>query len=164
MADAASSRARWYHGSPLRLSRLAAGSSVTMSLNLARVFAHRPAVVSLEDDGTLRHDGRLPGYLPIVSEPVGSGDLMPHPRSTMPPGEEWLTSREQRLKLVGLVEVLEREALSEAEAARLSAVAQARIGSHPHDQVCPAAVQLRDAQIQSSGDWLAVYATMPRGR
>lgn len=90
----------WYHGSPLLLEILAAGSTVTRNRELARVFASKPGVVSWEDDGSLRHNGHETGYLYELDEPLCAGDLRPHPRSTMPPGAEWLTQRSLRLRLL----------------------------------------------------------------
>ena len=42
---------------------LAAGSTVTPSRRLARAFSHKPAIVSLGDDGTVHHNGAEPGIL-----------------------------------------------------------------------------------------------------
>ena len=36
----------WYHGSPLQLKRLRAGSTITQDRDLARVFSHKPSLVS----------------------------------------------------------------------------------------------------------------------
>src|SRR5512143_865937 len=87
----------WYHGSPVRLDSLASGSTVTHDRRVAEVFSHRPRLVCFEDDGRIRHDGRENGYLYQISEPVGPADVEPHPRSSMPSGTEWLTTRTLRL-------------------------------------------------------------------
>ena len=51
----------WYHGSPLELRVLREGSTITQDRHLATVFSHKPTVVSMEDDGRLRHNGTQPG-------------------------------------------------------------------------------------------------------
>jgi hypothetical protein len=109
----------WYHGSPSELTSIRAGSTITHDRDLARVFSHKPPIVSMADDGSIRHTGTLPGYLYRVDEPVGAEDIYPHPRSSMPPGAEWLTRRELRLALIGPTEVREEERLDEEEVAEL---------------------------------------------
>jgi hypothetical protein len=109
----------WYHGSPYRLAVLRAGSTVTPDPQLARVFSHKPTLVSIEDDGTIRHDGSAPGYLYRVAEVVTGADLCPHPCSTMGKGMEWLTTRDLALELVGPTEILETERLTAREMAEL---------------------------------------------
>ncbi len=93
----------WYHGSPLQLETLLPGSTITQDEALARVFSHKPQIVVLDDDRTLRHNGALPGLLYTIDEPLGPPDIYPHPRSSMPPGLEWLTRRPLRLRLLGPV-------------------------------------------------------------
>ncbi|MBN1934617.1 MAG: hypothetical protein JW934_08120 [Anaerolineae bacterium] len=105
----------WYHGSPLQLTVLRQGSTITRDRHLAEVFSHKPEIVSLEDDGTIRHNGTLPGFLYRIDEPVGEDDVYPHPRTTMGPGKEWLTRRDLKLALIGAVEQIESEFLSAAE-------------------------------------------------
>ena len=109
----------WYHGSPYALTCLRAGSTITHDRELARVFSHKPPIVSMADDGALQHTGTLPGYLYRVDEPVGPEDVYPHPHSSMPPGKEWLTRRELRLALIGPTEVRDEERLSEKQVAEL---------------------------------------------
>jgi len=109
----------WYHGSPLKLAMLRAGSTITQDRELARVFSHKPPIVSMADDGALRHTGTTPGYLYRVDEAIGPEDVTPHPNSSMPPGAEWLTRRELRLALIGPTVVREEERLSEEKVAAL---------------------------------------------
>ncbi len=109
----------WYHGSPHRLTVLRAGSTVTPDAQLARVFSHKPTLVSIGDDGTIRHDGSAPGYLYRVAEVVRRADLCPHPCSTMGQGMEWLTTRDLALELIGPTQVLETERLTAGEIAEL---------------------------------------------
>jgi hypothetical protein len=61
----------------------------------------------------------MPGYLYRIDEPVGPEDVTPHPRTTMPPGLEWLTRRELRLAPIGPTEVREQEFLTEEQVAEL---------------------------------------------
>jgi hypothetical protein len=105
----------WYHGSPYQLAVLREGSTITRDRHLAEVFAHKPTIVSMEDDGTIRHNGVAAGYLHRVVDPVEEHDVYPHPRSSMAPGKEWLTRRELRVELIGPVELREEERLSEQD-------------------------------------------------
>ncbi|MGI6374371.1 MAG: hypothetical protein ACOX3S_14035 [Anaerolineae bacterium] len=111
----------WYHGSPLALDTLAAGSTITTDRELARLFSHKPTLLLWDDDGRRRHDGALPGYLYQIDEPVDECDVEPHPRSTMPPGAEWLTRRPLRLHLLEPTAVRADEHLSPADVAALRA-------------------------------------------
>ncbi|MGC9394802.1 MAG: hypothetical protein ACP5J4_08100 [Anaerolineae bacterium] len=94
----------WYHGSPFELTTLLAGSTITQRRDLARIFSHKPTIVSFEDDGRIKHNGTSPGYLYIIDEEISPEDVEAHPRTTMGPGDEWLTHRELRLRLLGTVE------------------------------------------------------------
>ena len=109
----------WYHGSPFQLTTLRAGSTITRDRDVARVFSHKPPIVSIGDDGTIRHTGTTPGYLYRVDEPLEPGDVYPHPRTTMQPGLEWLTRRELSLTLLGPTQVRTGERLTEDEIAEL---------------------------------------------
>ena len=111
----------WYHGSPLQLTTLRAGSTITRDRDLARVFSHKPPLVSIGDDGAIQHTGTLPGYLYRIDEPLEPEDAYPHPRTTMQPGLEWLTCRELRLELIGPTVVREEEFLTEEQVAVLRA-------------------------------------------
>jgi hypothetical protein len=86
---------------------------------VARVFSHKPPIVSIGDDGAIRHTGTTPGYLYRIDEPLGPEDITPHPRTTMQPGLEWLTRRQVRLTLIGPTEVREEELLTEEQVAEL---------------------------------------------
>jgi hypothetical protein len=109
----------WYHGSPLQLTVLRAGSTITRDRDVARVFSHKPPLVSMGDDGTIQHTGTLPGYLYRIDEPLGPEDVIPHPRTTMQPGVEWLTRRALRLSLIGPTVVREEEVLTAEQVAEL---------------------------------------------
>lgn len=127
----------WYHGSPLRLEVLRAGSTVTQWRDLARVFSHKPAIVTISDDRAtvdgratvnsrakadsrvIQHNGTRPGYLYEIAEAVRPEDVTPHPRTTMAPNDEWLTTRELRLRLIEKTVVRAEEFLPEEAAAAL---------------------------------------------
>ncbi len=102
----------WFHGSPVKLSSLRTGSTVTPVITLARAFSHKPSILEIDvqentDSGKrnveIRHDGTKPGYLYRVAVSEPSHDLIQHPDSTGARGEEMLTTRE--LTLVFIEEV-----------------------------------------------------------
>lgn len=109
----------WYHGSPLELTVLRAGSTVTQDRDLARIFSHKPSLVVITDEGDIRHSGNEPGFLYLLDEVVGSEDVDPHPTTTMRPGDEWLTRREFRLRRLETTTARPDELLSEVEVAEL---------------------------------------------
>jgi hypothetical protein len=115
----------WYHGSPEDLTELAAGSTITPHRALARAFSHKPTLLCIEDDGTIRHNGLRAGILYRIAEPLTPADLSPHPRSTMPAGLEWLTRRPLRLCRLGRTRIRPGERLSEEEVRALLARAKA---------------------------------------
>lgn len=118
-----------YHGSPYTIETLLPGSTITQDEALARVFSHKPPIVALEDDPAvlaqgaprLRHNGEQPGLLYIIDEPLTPQDIEPHPRSSMPPGLEWLTRRPLRLRLLGPVPIDPTQILSPEDIAALLA-------------------------------------------
>ena len=107
----------WYHGSQLELTTIRRGSTITQKRELARVFSHKPPLVCVSDEGQIKHTGTLPGCLYVIAEEVGEGDVMPHPRTTMGPGDEWLTRRELRVRLLGRTEIVEGERFTDEELA-----------------------------------------------
>jgi hypothetical protein len=109
----------WYHGSPSELTSIRAGSTITQKIELARIFSHKPTIVSVSDDGQIKHNGTTLGYLYVVAEEVRQNDVSPHPLSTMAPGDEWLTKRDMRVQFLNLVEILPEEQLSPADIAAL---------------------------------------------
>ncbi|MBN1641714.1 MAG: hypothetical protein JXA09_10805 [Anaerolineae bacterium] len=111
----------WYHGSPYELAELLTGSTITQDRHLAEVFSHKPAIVSIDDDGAIRHNGSQPGYLYRVAEAVAADDVMPHPRTTMAPGAEWLTRRPLRVERIGRTAPDPAELLTAADVAALRA-------------------------------------------
>lgn len=95
----------WYHGSPLALSELAAGSTITAWKGLAIAFSHKPTLLEYGVvGGSIRHNGMAGGFLYRIDEPVLTGtDIYKHPNTTMDDGVEWLTKRPLKLKLIGSV-------------------------------------------------------------
>jgi len=104
---------------------------MTQDRNLARVFSYKPANVSISvhvsisDEGfkhvteVIKHDGEIPGFLYQIAEEVKPEDIYPHPHSSMEEGKEWLTTRELRVKLIGVTQIVEEEKLAEKEIAKL---------------------------------------------
>ena len=119
----------WYHGSPLVLGVLRVGSTITQWRDLARVFSHKPPIVCISDSGDIQHNGVKPGYLYEISEPIGPDDVYLHPRTTMAPGDEWLTTRELRLRLIAETAVCRDEFLSPQDIEALKRRADAQSGS-----------------------------------
>ncbi len=111
----------WYHGSPLQLTVLRQGSTITPHRHLAEVFSHKPTLVCWNDDGSLQHNGALAGFLYRVAGAVDEGDVLPHPRSAMPAGAEWLITRDLPLELLWPVPVIAQEVLTEQQVERLRA-------------------------------------------
>ena|GEM_PF-897895 len=105
----------WYHGSPHELVELAAGSTITPNRDLARAFSHKPTLVSIDDDGTIHHNGREAGILYRIDEPLAPGDIHPHPQSAMPENLEWLTDRPLRLRKLGRTRIRQSDRLTEEE-------------------------------------------------
>ncbi|WP_150267462.1 hypothetical protein [Paenibacillus tepidiphilus] len=102
----------WYHGSPAHLNELRSGSTITVHRNLARIFSHKPAVVSINEDGTIKHNGDKEGLLYIIAETVDpSLDIELHPASTMGEGMEWLTKRTLKLEFIEAVGQPDRDDL-----------------------------------------------------
>ena len=82
----------WWRGSPLQLTTLYIGSTITQDRRLAEVFSHKPTLTSIEDEfDRIRHNGTVGGYLHQVDELLTAADVYPHPETTMGEGLEWLT-------------------------------------------------------------------------
>ncbi|TFG72078.1 MAG: hypothetical protein E4H27_03330 [Anaerolineales bacterium] len=113
---------KWYHGSPLRLGVLLAGSTISQKRDLARIFSHKPSIVLIDDNAHIAHNGTAPGYLYEIAEPVMPEDVKPHPRTTMPPGDEWIISRPLMVVLLSETTPDPAEALTPEEQKRLRAL------------------------------------------
>jgi hypothetical protein len=109
----------WFHGSSFRLRVLQKGSIITQDRALAKVFSHDPSLISLSDDGTLKHDGKKPGFLYRIAEDVTPHDVQPPPHLTMAVGKEWVTTRDLKVELIGLTVIVAGETLTNEEIVKL---------------------------------------------
>lgn len=92
---------RWFHGSNQKFEVLRAGSTITPRRELAEAFSHKPAMLSIADDGTILHNGTEYGYLYEIEEPLSlDQDIYEHPRTTIGKNMEFLTRRPLRVKLL----------------------------------------------------------------
>ena len=120
----------WFHGSPHRFSILHKGSTVTQDEELARVFSHEPTLVSVSDTGIIKHDGKKSGFLYRIVEDIFPEDVQPHPRSTMQPGNEWITTRDMNIELIGVTFLTPKEILTSEEIAELKEKAKLKSVDH----------------------------------
>lgn len=104
----------WFHGSPYELTELQIGSTITPDPMLARVFSHKPSLVSdaRAEGRALKHNGRLPGWLYVVDEPVGPEDIVLVPGSTIGPDKERRTTRVLRVRKIERTELAAEGLLS----------------------------------------------------
>ncbi len=111
----------WYHGTPRRLSILRAGSTITQTMDLARVFSHKPAlVVGEETNRRWKHTGPFAqGFLYRVASQVTKKDVEAVPHSSLSPGMEWNTKREFPLVLVSKTAIVPGELLTKRELRKL---------------------------------------------
>ena len=105
----------WYHGSPYKLTTIRKGSTITQDYELAKVFSHKPTLVSISDAGKIKHNGTTPGFLYYISEDIQPGDVTPHPTSAIECGKEWLTVRELHAALISATQIVADELLTEEE-------------------------------------------------
>lgn len=109
----------WYHGSQVALTELRSGSSITQNPAIARVFSHRPSLVAQLEDGTIKHDGTIAGFLYVVAEEIAPDDVFPHPHPINESRWEWVTRRPLLVRLVEHTTVRDEERLTEGEIAEL---------------------------------------------
>ena len=109
----------WYHGAQQELTTLRVGSSITQNRDIARIFSHRPAITSIEDDGSMKHNGTAPGYLHLVDEPLSADDVEPHPHPINESKWEWLIKREVKVRLIEQPALRAAELLTAADIATL---------------------------------------------
>ena len=88
----------WFHGSPLELELLRKGSSITQTEKLAQAFSTKPSLVSVSDDGKIKHNGKSKGRIYRVTGMVTIDDIYEHPRSKN--GWEWITKKEFKLEFL----------------------------------------------------------------
>ena len=109
--------APWYHGSPERLTVLRKGSWVTQFKEVAKAFSHRPSLMSLADDcQTVKHDGRVAGFLYTVAESVRPDDVSELPGTAH---THWQTERDLRVALIAELPVSDPPLLTADEISQL---------------------------------------------
>jgi hypothetical protein len=105
----------WYHGAQQEITLLRAGSSISQDRDIARIFSHRPAILSQEDDGTRKHNGTTPGFLYLIDEEIRPEDVYPHPHPINESRWEWITTRELRVRLLERTSLRPEELLTNEE-------------------------------------------------
>ena len=119
MTDRIDGSVPWLHGSPEELDVLRTDSTITQDRTLARVFSHKPSLVSFDENGSIYHNGRRAGILYRITEEIRPADITPVPGSTLPPGKEWLITRPLCVVPIERVEVDPEELLTEEEEGEL---------------------------------------------
>ena len=109
----------WFHGSPRQLTTLATGSAMTRNKRLAEAFSHKPTIMSFANDGTIKHDGVMDGYLYQIDEPVSERDAEVHPGIVKSDPWEWTTKRDLKLKLLEQTTVLPSQKIGKFKAAMM---------------------------------------------
>ena len=103
----------WFHGSPIKLRNLKAGSSITPFMEIAKAYSHKPERLELSVvEDTVRnqihvevkHDGRRPGFIYQVMI-ADLKELRKPDENLGPLGEEMVTTREMSLMLIEKTEV-----------------------------------------------------------
>ncbi|MFC1946398.1 hypothetical protein ACFLXY_00605 [Chloroflexota bacterium] len=82
------------------LKKLCRGNSVTQIEKLARAFSAKPTIVSVYDDGSIRHNGKEKGRIYKIIDTVTPDDIYKHPATTMDEGWEWITKRDFKLEFL----------------------------------------------------------------
>lgn len=132
----------WFHGSPLVLNELAAGSTITTWKELAIAFSHKPTLLEYNVvGGNIKHDGSNSGFLYKIDEPIKEDiDIYKHPNTSMDEGVEWLTKRPLKLKLMGSVSAGRDLLCRKATFADIEKIIQID-PMHRRDQICKAVFQ-----------------------
>jgi hypothetical protein len=84
----------YYHGSPSTIEILRKGSSITRNKKLAMAFSHKPSVLSISDDGEIKHNGTKKGYLYKIVEELKQNDIIVHPSCKSNDTWEFITQRD----------------------------------------------------------------------
>ena len=93
------------------------GSWVTQFKEVAKAFSHKPSLLSLADDcQTVKHNGRLPGFLYRVAESLQPEDVS-YLRDTA--RTHWQASRDLQLELVTPLSLSDPPLLTDEEIAAL---------------------------------------------
>lgn len=110
---------QWFHGSPEKITILRTGSWVTPFKELAKAFSHKPTCISISDDDfcCVRHDGKIDGYLYVISDPLSIGDLRELKGTDQ---SHWETTRELKITFFSDVPLVDSEMLTDSEIAALS--------------------------------------------
>ncbi len=109
----------WYHGSPLELTVLRAGSMVTPFIGVARAFSHKPSLLSFGDTpDSVKHNGTQPGVLYAIDEGITAADLEILPGTA---DTHWQTTRDLRLRRLEQVPITDPPQLTEPEIAQMYA-------------------------------------------
>ena len=103
----------------MRLEKLCKGSSITQLEKLVRAFSTKPAVVSVSDDGSIRHNGMEKGYIYKIIDTVTPDDIYIHPKTKIDESWEWITRKEFRLEFLYEYESIPDDTLSEDEISTL---------------------------------------------
>ena len=103
----------WFHGSSLELETLRKGSTVTQFEKLAQIFSHKPSIVSVSDNGEIKHNGKVKGRVYRIAEEVTADDIFRHPESST--GWEWITDKEFKLEFLYEISNSPDDVLSESE-------------------------------------------------
>ena len=109
----------WFHGSPLELETLRKGSTITQIEKLAQIFSHKPSIVSVSDDGEIKHNGKVKGRVYRIADEVTADDIFEHPKSSMRKGWEWITDKEFKLEFLYEISYSPDDILSESEVKEL---------------------------------------------
>ena len=103
----------WYHGSPdAQLKELCADSAITQNESVARVFSHKPSLVS-GSGSHVRHDGKVdPAYLYRIAEELGPADVYRADFAGNQEHFEWHIKRPVKLEFVRQTQIDPAELLS----------------------------------------------------
>jgi hypothetical protein len=107
----------WFHGSPRQLTTLGAGSAMTRNKRLAEAFSHKPTIMCFANDGTIKHNGTMDGYLYQIDEPISERDAEVHPGIVRGDAWEWTRKRDLKLKLLERTTVILSQRIGKIKAA-----------------------------------------------
>lgn len=67
---------------------------------MAQAFACKPSLVSVSDDGKIKHNGKSIGKVYRITDRVTTDDIFIHPRSSWNKGWECITKKEFNLEFL----------------------------------------------------------------
>ena len=92
---------KWYHGSPLKFKVLLRAAQSHKTVTWRAFFRTNQTLFRSMMMGILCTMALKPGYLYEIAETLLSlEDVIPHPRTTMRPGDEWLITRPLKVTLL----------------------------------------------------------------